>query len=335
MIANFHSILAIMFAKLRMSVEEVSEVFDNICQTVYRSGLTPSQRTERLRESIQNLLESKGFPADLRLGNDVRQRDKITRWYSSSLLSNQRSADIFSFVVATLGSSMAQKIRLRTYPIRSEPPRDITVIDAILATCATQHDFLPVSIGPRPFQQKLCGGAIGAPSPNLELQDEVRKLYPHNIQRALLLTLGAGHPGPFTTSSDEGSEVEFHRRIQSSGDVMERQNANQLAACFYYFRFSVDQGLQQSHDVDIVDSTWINTQTFSYLEGTETQEHLRACVEMICQVVDAVAHEQPNVQGPPDIPVESKRFRILHIIGITGIIAIVCFCMLYPWTFLQ
>jgi hypothetical protein len=228
---------------------------------------------------------------------------------------------------------MGYPIRLRTYPIRSEPPRDITVVDAILATCATENEFLPVDIGRPPFPQRLSGGAIRVPSPTSELQHEIGKLYPQGLIKPLLLSLGTGHPGPFTTTSS--SELEFHRRIQASGDLMERQNADQLAACFHYFRFSVDQGLQQSHDVNVNDSTWISDQTFSYLDGTETEERLQACAEMICQVIDPMPDEQPNIQEPADIPVELPLFRILRVIGITVIIGIVIFCTLYLWTFLR
>jgi len=226
---------------------------------------------------------------------------------------------------------------LRTYRIRSEPSRDITVVDAILATCATEPDFLPVWIGQGPFKQELSGGAIWAPNPTSELEDEAHDLYPQQCtQKPLLLTLGTGHPGPFASrSSSESSEGNFHRSIRSSGDLVERQNAHQLAARFCYFRFSVDQGLQQSHDADANGPTWISTQTSSYLEGIETQERLQACAEEICQAEHPVAVEQSSIQAPTNIPVESRHFKILYIIGIATIIGIVFFCVLYSWTLLQ
>jgi hypothetical protein len=57
-----------MLAKLQMSVEDTTEEFCAIFETVYDNpNLPPSVRSARLRESMENLLKRKGVPIDAKL----------------------------------------------------------------------------------------------------------------------------------------------------------------------------------------------------------------------------------------------------------------------------
>ena len=65
-----------MFTKLRMSVEEVSDEFFTIVEEVYKPDhLTPSERTQKLRECMEGVLARKGLPVDLKLveGNQTER----------------------------------------------------------------------------------------------------------------------------------------------------------------------------------------------------------------------------------------------------------------------
>jgi hypothetical protein len=70
LIAN--RLIAILLAKLRMSVEEASEEFCVIMEQVYNpDGLTPSERTMRLRKCMENAMKRKGLPLDLPLTQKI------------------------------------------------------------------------------------------------------------------------------------------------------------------------------------------------------------------------------------------------------------------------
>ena len=57
-----------MFAKLRMSVEEASDEFFTIVERVYEPDqLTPSERTQKLRECMEAIMAKKELPVDLKL----------------------------------------------------------------------------------------------------------------------------------------------------------------------------------------------------------------------------------------------------------------------------
>jgi hypothetical protein len=68
-----YRLIAILLAKLRMSVEEASEEFCMIMEQVYNpDGLAPSERTRRLRKCMEDVMERKGLPFDMPLTQKIR-----------------------------------------------------------------------------------------------------------------------------------------------------------------------------------------------------------------------------------------------------------------------
>jgi hypothetical protein len=66
-------LIAILLAKLRMSVEEAADEFCTIIEQVYNpDGLAPSERTRRLRKCMEEVMERKGLPLDLPLTRKTR-----------------------------------------------------------------------------------------------------------------------------------------------------------------------------------------------------------------------------------------------------------------------
>jgi hypothetical protein len=61
-------LLAIMFTKLHMSVDEAMEDFLQICERVYNDdSLTAVERSEKLKECIKDMLTCKQLPIDLKM----------------------------------------------------------------------------------------------------------------------------------------------------------------------------------------------------------------------------------------------------------------------------
>jgi hypothetical protein len=62
-----------MFARLRMSVEELSDEFFTIVQEVYKpQRLSSSKRTEKLKRCMEDVLERKGLPIDMKFTEDAK-----------------------------------------------------------------------------------------------------------------------------------------------------------------------------------------------------------------------------------------------------------------------
>jgi hypothetical protein len=67
-ILMLHSLIAILFARLGMSVEEASEEFGTIMERVYKpDGLSPSESTGRLRGFMEDIMKRKGLPLNFPL----------------------------------------------------------------------------------------------------------------------------------------------------------------------------------------------------------------------------------------------------------------------------
>ncbi len=73
--------LAVMFAKLGMTVKDALEEFSKICNNVYAVDLEPKDRTVALRNCIEDLLKKRGLPVDLKMGKDKRGSLSKCDWY--------------------------------------------------------------------------------------------------------------------------------------------------------------------------------------------------------------------------------------------------------------
>jgi hypothetical protein len=66
-------LIAILFAKLRMSVDEVLEEFCTIMEQVYNPrGLSPSEKTGRLLKCMEDIMDRKELPIDLPLAEKTQ-----------------------------------------------------------------------------------------------------------------------------------------------------------------------------------------------------------------------------------------------------------------------
>ncbi|KIM23090.1 hypothetical protein M408DRAFT_28203 [Serendipita vermifera MAFF 305830] len=248
-------LIAIFLTKLRMSVEEASDEFCTITEEVYKQdGLLPSERTDRLRRCMEDLMTRRGFSIHMRL-MDETQTDGCA-----------------GCVVVSLRSNIETKVCLRTYPIRSQPSSTITVIEAVLASCATQPGFAPVSFGERYRKREYIGAGFGANNPVREVIEEAYSLFGGSSTVASLLSLGTGHPGIISWPSD-GGDLDIYKVTR---DIMNdcEQRAQEIEARMgrvgIYSRFSVEQGMQNGLPGQAADPGWITTQTESYLNGHDS-----------------------------------------------------------------
>ena len=84
-----------MFAKLRMSVNDTIKEFHKICCEVYMGDLSPSTRTQRLRDCIEDLLRRRGLPIDLKLGKDNRVAEQGCPWYVTGQFDIKSGSNVF------------------------------------------------------------------------------------------------------------------------------------------------------------------------------------------------------------------------------------------------
>jgi hypothetical protein len=284
-------LIVIMFVKLRMSVEEVMEEFAIIVGEVYKDNFTPAQRTSKLRECMQSLLNKKKFPLDLKLEKQGTSGSCVG--YASLFACKQLQPIFHRFVVAALRLNVRNKVRLRTYPVPTNLPSDITVIDAAIATCASQPGFLPLSYGAWYESQEYIGAGLGANNPVHQVIEEATSYFSHQ-PTAVLLSLGSGHPGILSLGSN--NQTGLYRLMQEmmADSEQEAQNIQRQMTLTRYFRFSVEQGMQ-TIDNRAKGLEWILAQTSGYLSHHDVMNRIDACVAELIHVVKPMASKQPGV----------------------------------------
>ncbi|KIM24259.1 hypothetical protein M408DRAFT_243225 [Serendipita vermifera MAFF 305830] len=255
-------LIAILLTKLRMSAQEASEELWNIMEHVYKpANLSASQRTEALKRCMERAMQRKGLPIDLRLATNKRE-------------------GCASFVVVSPRINAKSTICLRTYPIRRQPASSITVVEAVLATCATEPAFAPVSIGSG-YNTREYMAARGAANPVYEVITEACLLFGGDASVASLLSLGTGHPGIISLPQD-GNEVVLHeimRDLMHDSEQTAQEIEERIGRVGIYSRFSVHQGMRNKHIVQLDDPRWIIAQTEDYLSHHQTGGRLNLLVQ--------------------------------------------------------
>ncbi|KIM24750.1 hypothetical protein M408DRAFT_317021, partial [Serendipita vermifera MAFF 305830] len=280
-------LIAILFAKLRMSVEEASEELWNVIEHVYNPGiLSGPQRTEALKRCMEGAMKRKGLPIDLRL-------------------TTNKPEGCAGFVVASPRIDATSTICLRTYPVRRQPTSSITVVEAVLATCATQPDFAPVTFGSGHRAREYVA-VSGAANPIYEVIAEAHLLFGGDASVVSLLSLGTGHPGILRHPQD-GDEVAvaLHKFMwdtmyhceQRAQEIEER-----IGRVGIYSRFSVNQGMQNNHVGQFDDPSWITAQTEVYLGRHESGERLDRLARNCGLVKGPITLDQLKHAGGPNYP---------------------------------
>jgi hypothetical protein len=182
--------------------------------------------------------------------------------------------------MASLSASATSKVVLRTYLVRSQVPSTVTVIDAALASCSVQPDFAPVSSGAGYKKKVYVAAGLGANNPISDVITEAHELFGGDSSVAFLLSIGAGHPGTIPVPPD--GEVDIHkllREMMNDCEQRAQEVERRLGRVGIYFRFSVQQGMQNIHGGQVTDPSWISSQTEAYLSDQKTSANLDALSE--------------------------------------------------------
>jgi hypothetical protein len=198
--------------------------------------------------------------------------------------------------VASLSASATSKVVLRTYLVRSQVPSTITVIDAALASCSSQPNFAPVFSGSGYKRKLYMAAGLGANNPVGEVITEAHELFGGDSSVAFLLSLGTGHPGailiptpgeiPVPPSGatpvppDGNLDIDMLTRdMMNDCEQRAQEVERRLGRVGIYFRFSVQQGMQNIHGGQATDPSWIAAQTEGYLSGHRTSGNLDALLQ--------------------------------------------------------
>lgn len=185
--------------------------------------------------------------------------------------------------VCTTAKDTLQITRLRSYTVANEENPPATICEAALATAAATRFFEPVTIGTRQFVD----GAFGANNPIEEVEEEAADIWcptSRDLKPLVkcIVSIGTGDPGQkalddnifqFMTKTlvrmatkPEGTERRFIARWTK--EFAERR----------YFRFNVEQGLQDVRMNEYGKCGLIESATHDYLYHASRKSRIRECI---------------------------------------------------------
>lgn len=173
--------------------------------------------------------------------------------------------------------------RLRSYSLPNQLELPATVCETALATSAATGFFDPVSIGARQFVD----GALGANNPVEEVEGEAANIWCSKTGDLkplvkCFISIGTGNPGK---KAIQDNMLKFLSKtlvgIATETESTERKFIARWAQQFdekRYFRFNVDQGLQEVGLAEYREQGTIESATDEYLNHQAQQSRLRDCV---------------------------------------------------------
>ena len=172
---------------------------------------------------------------------------------------------------------------LRNYIARHEPPTNLTIAEAMLATCATPPLFTSTSIEKDFTTFEYTSGDLGLSNPTGEIIAEAHRAFNDDATVACLLSIGCGHSGVKPSPSDSGvaTWIDFLNHVTMDSEKTAREMAAKMKHLTLYHRLSVDYGLSADPLNAWRDPVIIATHTTAYLGDMEVFERMNRCADTI------------------------------------------------------
>ncbi|KAJ5623136.1 protein kinase subdomain-containing protein [Penicillium lividum] len=274
-------LIAIMLGRLEMDVDRCIAAYSDLAAAVFgekmhsipinfKGDITAKFDSAKLERAIQKVVEDSGASEQDLFNDDTGSRDGTARGCRT--------------FVCTADRYTKDTVRLRSYSLPHEPNIRVTICQAALATSAATTFFDPVSIGNRSFAD----GGLGANNPVDEVEGEASNIWCSETGDLkplvkCFISIGTGNPGkkPF-----ENSIIKFLGKtvvqIATETENTERRFIARWAKHFdenRYFRFNVEQGLQEIGLDEYKKKGPMEAATEGYLTHMAQKFRVRDCVQ--------------------------------------------------------
>ncbi|KAG8762001.1 hypothetical protein FRC11_011755 [Ceratobasidium sp. 423] len=242
--AGTGGINACMLGRLRMPVSRTIEEYVKLMKIVFSakkmSGQTMYKGT-KLQEALKTMV-----------------RDATGNEEESMMEGRSRSGCRTAvFAMARHNLNASKPIMFRSYEATANPGPACSIWQALYATMAHPDLFKSIDISDSSVVQSFIGGEIGCSNPLAHVLSEVNRMYPdHRI--ACIISVGAGHartiqvPNPNWWQLFRTQDVVAMKQMATDSErVAEDMAARFQGTSGVYFRFNVDQGMQ-----DMKDGSW-------------------------------------------------------------------------------
>ncbi|KAL5631736.1 hypothetical protein ACGC1H_007292 [Rhizoctonia solani] len=295
-------ISACMLGRLRIPVDKATAEYAKLVKEVFKdkklSGPTMYKGT-KLQEALKTMIR------------------EATGDEGERMIDDQRSAEcrtvVFAMARHNLNASLP--VMFRSYTVTSNPGPDCTIREALYATMAHPDLFKPIDIVDSSVSQSFVGGELGCSNPLAHVLSEVKRIYPDR-EVACIISIGAGHartiqvPAPSRWYRTQDVIV-MKDMARDSERVAEEIMGRFEGTDAVYFRFNVDQGMQNMKDGSWEKMGEAMQHAKAYLQKRETNHKLeevaRASTERRGTVTTAQAAGQ--ILRSPDAAKQLAVFK--------------------------
>ncbi|KEP45608.1 kinesin light chain, partial [Rhizoctonia solani 123E] len=265
---------ACMIGRLRMSVSKATEEYAKLMKSVFsdKKALRGSgtYKGTKLQQALQSMIEEA-------TGN----KNEMMR------LSGADGCKTMVFAMSKHNMNAALPVIFRSYKATTNPGPSCTIWEALYATMAHPDLFKSIEIGDSAVRQSFVGGELGCGNPISHVLAEVKRIYPGRYV-SCILSLGAGHARtihiPNTIPSYLMPRTQDVIVMKDMATDNERV-AEEMAARFQstnevYFRFNVDQGMQEMEAGDWERLEEVVAHTTAHLHKAEESQRLDLMIQV-------------------------------------------------------
>lgn len=278
-----------------MSVDEAIDCYDNLAGKVFSQLKWPSgdgkYRATLLEEVIKTIVKKKTGDSDAQISDDgalggICKTCVHTRQSTAcAILSLTR----FVCAMNAYNLNACRPVLFRTYPSPKELSISCAIWQAARATSAAPTFFKRVFIGPTTRPEPFIDGGVGQNNPSAQVLEEAELMFPDkNI--ACVISIGTGKPRTIDMPNPSFIErnivplgviramVAIATDCEKTAEQVEKKFKHLLKT---YFRFNVEQGLQNVKLGDWDRISEVAAHTRSYMDTPEVDSRLDAAVKAI------------------------------------------------------
>ncbi|EUC60891.1 ubiquitin/40S ribosomal protein S27a fusion protein, partial [Rhizoctonia solani AG-3 Rhs1AP] len=234
-------ISACMLGRLRLSVDKAIEEYVKLVKQVFQqkkmSGPAMYRQT-KLQEALKTI---------------IREATKNEGEKMSEGQDN-KGCKTMAFAMARHHLNAGLPVLFRSYTVSSNPGPDCAIWEALCATMAHPDLFKSIDIVESSVPQSFVGGELGCSNPLAHVLAEVKRLC-SDRQVACIISIGAGHsrtiqvPSPSRWYTYRTQDLVVMKDMATDSErVAEEMMLRFQNTSGVYFRFSVDQGVQNMDD---------------------------------------------------------------------------------------
>ncbi|CUA77372.1 Kinesin light chain [Rhizoctonia solani] len=283
-------ISACMLGRLRIPIDKAIEKYAKLVEDVFKdkkiSGI-PMYKATKLQEVLEIMI-SEATGAD----GEMMMEDQS---------SNPCKTMVFAMARHNLNAGLP--VIFRSYPVTTNSGPNCTIREALRATLAHPDLFEGTEITYHSVSQSFVGGDIGCSNPLAHVLTEVERVWPTRKVTSII-SLGAGHartiqmlkPSSWQRTQDV---IVMKDMATDSERVAEEMSVRFQGTSGVYFRFNVDQGVQ-----DMEHGSWERLgeamqHAKGYLQKNETNQMLEEAVRISTGRYSAVTttHAAGQISG--------------------------------------